>query len=109
MRAANGFDKSAQLHRLAFALVTQQSIKYQNVVLTQMAIWVPFMLAVKAQASLHIAHAHMSLHDSTKSESTDDFAPGNEASVCNNRCVVSMLLRTLAEYIEDLTWVLVFY
>ena len=57
MRAANGSDKSAQLNRLA--LVTRQCVKYQNVMLAQMAFWVPLMQAAKAVPK---ANALMSLH-----------------------------------------------
>ena len=89
MRAANGSDKSAQLNRLA--LVTRQCVKYQNAMLAQMAFWVPLMQAAKALTSLHFAQVPLSLHRSTKSKCTDEFTPENADSVCNHRCVVSML------------------
>ena len=89
MRGANGSDESAHLHRIAWALITRQGAKYQAAVLTQTVIWVPFMLAAQALASLGIALAHLSLHHRTKSEYTDESAPETSA-MCNLRCVVSI-------------------
>ena len=67
--AAKCYDESTILHRLAWALVTGQSVKSAQTVL-----WVSFMLAAQALASLNIAQDYRSRRHKTKIKYTDESA-----------------------------------